>query len=196
MKQRPILFNASMVRALLDGTKTQTRRVVKPQPDCIKAGKPYTTAGLPSTPIACPYGQVGDQLWVRETWYCDDFRVQRGPYLKPDDFDVVESRENGCLVFRADGSSPYEAEQPKWKPAIHMPRWASRITLEITSVRVERLNDISRGDCMAEGCPFPNIAKETDPKQWYRELWKSINGAGSWDLNPWVWVIEFKKVKT
>lgn len=71
----------------------------------------------------------------------------------------------------------------------------SRITLEITGVRVEQLQDISRGDCMAEGCPFPNIAKETDPKQWYCDLWESLNGAGSWNLNPWVWVIEFKKVK-
>jgi hypothetical protein len=76
-----------------------------------------------------------------------------------------------------------------------MPRVVSRITLEITSVRVERLQDISRGDCMAEGCPFPNIAKETDPKGWYSDLWETLNGAGSWDLNPWVWVLEFKTVQ-
>ena len=76
-----------------------------------------------------------------------------------------------------------------------MPRHASRITLEITKIRVERLQDISRGDCMAEGCPFPNIAKETDPKQWYSDLWESLNGKGSWALNPWVWVICFKRMK-
>lgn len=82
----------------------------------------------------------------------------------------------------------------KWKPSIHMPRWASRITLEVTGVRVERLNEISRGDCMSEGCPFPNMAKTTNPIAWFSELWESINGEGSWALNPWVWVIEFKRV--
>ncbi len=80
----------------------------------------------------------------------------------------------------------------RWRPSIHMPRKASRITLEITEVRVERLQDISRGDCMAEGCPFPNIAKLTDPIEWFAELWESINE--NWDANPWVWVVEFKRV--
>lgn len=84
----------------------------------------------------------------------------------------------------------------KWKPSIHMPRKASRIMLEVTRVRVERLQEISRGDAMAEGCPFQNMAKGADPRKWYADLWKTINGPGSWDLNPWVWVIEFKRVPT
>ena len=210
MKSRPILFSAPMVRALLDGTKTQTRRVVKQQPDWFEPGADWqygnghsglgwyvNNSDYPEEGASfyhCPYGQVGDQLWVRETWYCDDFRVLRGPYLKPDDLDVVDARETGTLSYAADGRNPYEADQPTWKPSIHMPRWASRITLEITGVRVERLQDTTRGDCMAEGCPFPNIAKETNPKGWYRDLWASINDADSWEKNPWVWVIEFKRM--
>jgi hypothetical protein len=101
--------------------------------------------------------------------------------------------------FDADGLTDQDSEDFKaWgfkrRPSIHMPRIASRITLEITGVRVERLQDISRGDAMAEGCPFPNMAKGDDPRQWYTALWDQINGAGSWKTNPWVWVVEFKKV--
>jgi hypothetical protein len=234
MKERPILFSGPMVRALLDGSKTQTRRVVKPQPEsrtgmnCTRLifkdrkGNPLLDEALEATePVIyrslCPYGQPGARLWVRETWYCDDFRVQRGPYIKPDDMDVAAAREDGTLVYAADGLRPYEAEQPVWRPSIHMPRWASRITLEITGVRVERLQDISEADAIAEGCnPARHLRGDDDiavntamralenkvlclrsdyPIARYAVLWESINGGGSWEENPYVWVVEFKRVQ-
>lgn len=145
----------------------------------------------------CPYGQPGDWLWVRETW--------AGPLADADEWD--ETNDPGELEnprfceYAADGGPKPEylnADENmvcRWTSSIHMPRWASRITLEITGVRVERLQGISRGDAMAEGCPFPNMAKGGDPCGWYAELWESINGPGSWAANPWVWVIEFKRVK-
>ena len=195
MKERPILFNAPMVRAILDGRKTVTRRVVKPQPAGeIRRGEPdfnhwidtkywerqnqKENRGIGTRGFACPYGQPGgDRLYVRET------------------FGHFERNENfapGCEVFyRADGESL--AVEP-WRPSIHMPRWASRITLEVTGVRVEKLQEISRGDAMAEGCPFPNMAKGDDPRHWYTALWEQINGHGSWEANPWVWVIEFRRL--
>jgi hypothetical protein len=179
-----------MVRAILAGTKTQTRRVVKRPLMCL-CNHPiehhiehqgWTTQGA-CAPFQhdwfespCPYGQPGDRLWVRETFTA---------------FDV------GFVTYRADfNSDPAEdrAHGIVWTPSIHMPRWASRITLEIVSVRVERLQDISRGDAMAEGCPFPNMANGDDPRQWYAGLWEQINGPGSWEANPWVWVVEFKRV--
>lgn len=213
MTERPILFSAPMVRALLDGNKTQTRRVVKMPPswDCFVCADwgngwwPYRSDDGESPnydnneiPMRCPYGQPGDRLWVRETWYCDDFRVQRGPYVKPDDLDVDDARATGMLVYAADGAAPYEAEQPVWKPSIHMPRWASRILLEIVSVRVERLQDIGSEEIEAEGVVTSDAAimehgcraRVID----FTNLWESINGAGSWNANPWVWVIEFQRV--
>ena len=183
MRERPILFSGPMVRAILEGRKTQTRRVVKPQPvtvgDKVEAVMRY---------------RIGDRLWVRETW-CAGYKYE-------DDCPVLD--ENGEMVeavfYRA--TEPelrwYEdghEVNPPWKPSIHMPRTASRITLEITAVRVERLQDISRGDCMAEGCPFPNLASQTDPVGWYADLWRTLNGPESWQANPWVWVIEFKRVE-
>jgi len=216
--ERPILFSGAMVRALLDGTKTQTRRVVKMPPswDCIVyadcgAGMwPYAsddgknpTYDNMEVPMVCPYGLPGHRLWVRETWYCDDYRVQSGPYLEVDG-------ARKLLAYRADGERPYEAEQPVWKPSIHMPRWASRILLEIVSVRVERLNDCSEVNALAEGIDADELAERQDrydvickgsgasgratAQLMYRELWESINGAGSWAANPWVWVVEFKRV--
>jgi hypothetical protein len=203
MKERPILFSAPMVRALLNGSKTQTRRVVKPQPPkmfcsgdvaAITNGTRWAFSRLPERlahppgkepGILCPYGQPGDRLWVRETL---DHDAGRGHFYKATGMYV------GPLV-------DYEKEPPpsiglpcRAISSIHMPRWASRITLEITGVRVERLQEISRGDATAEGCPFPNMAKGDDPRQWYTALWGQINGEGSWEANPWVWVVEFKKV--
>ena len=101
--------------------------------------------------------------------------------------------------FDADGlseqdSADFKVWEFKRRPSIHMPRWASRILLEVVSVRVERLQDISRGDAMAEGCPFPNMAQGDDPRQWYAELWEQINGPGEWTANPWVWVVEFRRL--
>jgi hypothetical protein len=207
-KERPILFSAPMVCAILDGRKTVTRRPVKVQPrsraDIGSYGKgqpfirnPDVTKRNPE----CPFGNPGDRLWVRETWYCDHNEVMCGPYLKPDDLDVSEARDDGTLVYAADGLTPYEADQPVWKPSIHMPRWACRILLEITDVRVERLQDISRSDIRAEGlqCPPELASDDVSPnyRDWYpaawRELWESTGG--DWDANPWVWVVEFKRVQ-
>lgn len=210
IKERPILFSAPMVRAILEGRKTVTRRPVKATKahadgfimfDHGNGWRPYNMFGDSEVdsegmeyPIPCPYGQPGDRLWVRETWYCDHFEVQQGPYLKPVDMhDLDQSREDGELVYAADGLTPYEQEQPTWKPSIHMPRWASRILLEITDVRVERLQDISREGCIAEGPDLP-VADHLD-RAWhvqFQRLWESTGG--DWDTNPWVWVVEFKQV--
>lgn len=217
IKERPILFSAPMVRAILEGRKTVTRRPVK----AIKAhadgfmmldhGKgwwPYNAFGDFASdhegmeyPIACPYGKPGDRLWVRETWYCDHFEVQQGPYLRPADMlDLDRSREDGELVYTADGLTPYEQEQPVWKPSIHMPRWASRILLEVTDVRVERLQDISRADIRAEGlqCPPELASDDVSPnyRDWYPAAWRELleSTGGDWDANPWVWVVSFKRV--
>lgn len=198
MKERPILFSAPMVRAILAGTKTQTRRAWPVQPP------PGVRIGwVPGKTRAGRYGKPGDRLWVRETWYCDDYRVQRGPYIKPDDMNVDEAQRDGTLVYRASsGDRPYEAEQPIWRPSIHMPRWASRITLEVTAVRVERLQNISEPDAQAEGIVPQGdggwaLADTTHYSSTavssYCSLWESINGPGSWGANPWVWVVEFKR---
>ncbi len=206
-KERPILFSAPMVRAILDGRKTQTRRIVNPQPFAGKSdeamrarfielgalGRDESLTALLNgarnagfIDVKCPYGKPGDRLWVRETWSHDAASVEqcRAKY--------EDAMGGPCYgpYYRATECAP---DTLRWIPSIHMPRWASRINLGITSVRVERLQDISRGDCMAEGCPFPNMA-ESDPKKWYADLWDSINGNGAWDKNPWVWVVEFKRV--
>lgn len=224
MKERPILFQGAMVRALLDGSKTQTRRLVKADimhdQDGGQDAKWYLrrwnrqpcwdSYEAMSELVAkhCPFGKPGDRLWVRETWVCDHFRVQSGPYLEVDG-----AREH--LFYRADNDHPFEAPEGKfWKPSIHMPRWASRIPLEIVSVRVERLNDCSADDAIAEGidrvannygngpayCDY-RAKNQEDMAEWlnspldsYRTLWESINGAGSWSANPWVWVVEFRRM--
>lgn len=195
-----------MVRALLDGTKTQTRRVVKQSLERLGDGDwhafdhkgiNYRVNARHTTVVAwanllqfCPYGQPGDRLWVRETW-----QHSNHPYGPAD--------ESCAIFYRADywddphgmdGEKSPEGKYREWRPSIHMPRWAFRILLEIVSVRVERLQDISRGDAMGEGCPFPNMAQGDDPRQWYADLWESLNGPGSWAADPWVWVIEFKQV--
>lgn len=211
MKERPILFSGPMVRALLAGKKTQTRRVVK-NPyfyGCLTGDCPHWQESdcAHAMAQACPYGQPGDRLWVKETFAlhaCDD------------GFGNVTYRAGGAHVLlcgdHGDGdpvgigaacepNSKYKPE--RWKPSIFMPRWASRITLEILDVRAERLQDISEEDAKAEGA---EIQKET-PGGWvicgprigsyregYRWLWEQINGAGSWDANPWVWVLEFRRL--
>jgi hypothetical protein len=223
MKERPILFSAPMVRAILDGRKSVTRRPVRHQPDVPvtdaipRRNYPHGPAtadwywrpkhghlnGLPSAgwDFKCPYGQPGDRLWVRETWYCDHFEVQQGPYLQPADMiDLNQSREDGELVYAADGLTPYEQEQPAWKPSIHMPRWVSRILLEITDVRVEQLHDITPIQGLAEGVKSCEQDLDPDgndysPHELFSMLWVSINGMESWNANPWVWVVEFKRVK-
>lgn len=194
--ERPILFSAPMVRAILEGRKTQTRRVIKPQPvmglsNCSNSPTGWAektsedhlwdcSCRIKIKPHKCPYGKPGERLWVREA------------------FAVHPSQ---CTtIYRADwaGSTALpDGDIIKWKPSIHMPRRASRITLEITDIRVERLQDITPDDAQAEGvspvyccapCAYPTL---TVRRPFY-ELWESIYGPESWDQNPFVWVIEFK----
>lgn len=192
MKERPILFSGSMVRALLAGTKTQTRRIAKPvrHPDL---GNVYAPGALvleqePQHVIdrCCPYGQPGDRLWVREThmnWWKLDPENPEGPRL----FSHV-------AAFAADGYVLEPGE--RWIPSIHMLRAASRILLEITGVRVERLQDISEADALAEGVAHSlNLPGGRFARENFEHLWWTINGDGSWESNPWVWVVEFKRVQ-
>lgn len=226
-KERPIIFSAPMVRALLSGEKTQTRRVVKPQPPhghffhgvCICSthrndeGKAVWAADE-SSPflrnphrVRSPYGQPGDRLWVREKHYLTDNGDQEYAVYATDSEAV---REHLTSIDRLPPDFPAEvkAQHRKLRPSIHMPRWASRITLEITAVRVERLHDISESDCWAEGIEevmhdFDDAAQIDmanrlgccieDAKHLYALLWERINGKGSWDANPWVWVIDFRR---
>lgn len=230
MKERPLLFSGPMVRATLAGTKTQTRRVVKPQPERrvgpMLAFKKRAGDGFWLWPNArehivaeCPYGQPGARLWVRETFYAwgrweTRFSVKKGR----DEWHFIDmTLEAGkSYLYAANGQQPQPmggkrhkgGVTPTWwkRPAIFMPRWASRITLEVTGVRVERLQDISFEDCKSEGAwgPDESIVEKVaqhfgidflaaNPYLAYRMLWESINGAGSWEANPWVWVVEFKR---
>jgi hypothetical protein len=207
MKERPILFTSPMVRAVLDDSKTQTRRIASKPVRHPDLGNLYAPGALvlerePQHVIerACPYGRPGDLLWVRETCRADELPDgQDGVrYLADDHFEPIKATEDAAdqwvTMHHYRGGSGGGMIGPT-VPAIHMPRWASRILLEVTSVSVERLQDISRGDAMAEGCPFPNMANATSPRDWYAALWEQINGGGSWDANPWVWVIGFKRIK-
>jgi len=186
MKERPILFSGPMVRAILEGRKTQTRRVVKPQPGCDPRDDEHLDMGR------CPYGQPGDRLWVREAWHTDERDLE---YARAKHEDAMS---DSPIYYRADPEN--DNAGCTWRPSIHMPRWASRITLEITRVRVERLQEISEKDAIAEGAdpylhpvhPGREGLRHVDG---FRSLWESINGPGSWDANPWVWVIEFKRVE-
>lgn len=187
MAERPILFSAPMVRAILNGTKTQTRRVVKPQPVATRGSKkPWCS--IEDLLKTCPYGQPGDRLWVRESGW---ERPERTPRMMREGADTWEP-----YYYDADGWIDEDhADFKRWgfrrRPSIHMPRWASRIDLEITAVRVERLQDISEPDAKAEGVDPQFLLARTG----FVSLWESINGTASWDENPWVWVIEFKRVK-
>lgn len=210
IKEKPILFSAPMVRAILDGSKTQTRRIIKPQPQYEILGNfPCWNDPQTNKRIVCPYGHTGDQLWVRETF--------SGPHCFGTQYDVPSTPpsvwpNNSDIHYWADGN-PEFGDWTCPRPSIHMPRWASRTTLEITSVRVERLNDISGADAAAEGIAHDHSedglfyyvkglmretavdSREHSPViQCYLKLWAHINGAGSCDLNPYVWVIEFKRI--
>ena len=208
MKERPILFSAPMVRALLDGSKTQTRRAVKPPrtrewfvlEDHGSGWWPYQSDDGESSncndgmehPYACPYGRPGDRLWVRENGWQ---RPERTPKMMSEGAHIWQPYAYDADAQFGLGIANKTYKDLGWKrrPSIHMPRWASRILLAVTEVRVERLQDISRGDAMGEGCPFPNMAKGDDPKKWYAEQWRQINGADAWDANPWVWAVSFRR---
>ena len=217
MKEYPVIFNTEMVKAILDGTKTQTRRVIKPQfilPD--NAGKPYLdgngylsvikdrgkfdgwyyiTAGQTNHKVKCPYGQVGDRLWVRETHYrCGQWRMNGFTKTGRPKW----SFDTGTFTTAFYSDAPPSVitmgrEYVGWykRSSIHMPRWASRITLEITEVRVERVQEISPPDIVAEGYDSFGIPSGAF---WFKDLWDSLNakrGYG-WDANPWVWCLTFK----
>lgn len=195
MKERPILFNTPMVRAILDGTKTQTRRVFKAKNGGLWP-RQNDLPGMRQILRECPYGQPGDRLWVRETWA---YHVQ-----------AIGSAtdEDGPWVYAADGSQALQSRLcERWRPSIHMPRAASRITLEITGVRVERLQDIREADALAEGVysnPKVNgmwtadgdlhTSQKDGPVRAYRWLREKLNGPSSWDANPWVWAMTFKRL--
>lgn len=207
MKERPILFSAPMVRALLNATKTQTRRVVKDRvPAKYKKLGWSDQSGGPVVPLSfCPYGQPGDRLWVREAFA--KVEGQTHPWIATD---------YRATYTHGDRLGDHLGIERRWTPSIHMPRAASRILLEIVSVRVERLQEISEADAEAEGIETVRVS-ETDfryvnylradraqhPKeaacgravQSYATLWESINGPGSWAVNPWVWVVEFKRIE-
>lgn len=225
MKERGMIFNGEMVRAILDGRKTQTRRIMAPQPadDIERCIFPNPEAiGWKSslrhkhgstTAHFCHYGKPGDRIWVRETF--------QGPLF---DYDLMDSyckdptpfEKPEFCVYKADGvPAPefYDADDELhccWRPSIHMPRWASRILLEITNVRVERLNAISEEDAEAEGIDMEalydsqdcydciadhNMTGRPTVTGTFKYLWESIYGEEGWKSNPWVWVIEFKRVE-
>ncbi|HEY4137065.1 MAG TPA: hypothetical protein VGN65_01320 [Casimicrobiaceae bacterium] len=214
MKERPILFSGEMVRVILDGRKTQTRRVVTPQPNAgdADASWPHDRSRLTFLDIIekpeyyaacgwCRQGAPGDRLWVRETFFDYDAGEPAPRGATPLDHKVLidERIEYRATPWYHEFADP-EACGP-WRPSIFMPRWASRITLEITAVRVERLQDINEADAIAEGCTgahFENAAEDYAPTDEYRKLWDSLNakrGYG-WKVNPWVWVIQFSKLET
>lgn len=203
MKERPILFSAPMVRAILEGRKTQTRRIVKPQPDRIIGKYPAIDDFGDLEAIHCPYGQPGDRLWVRETWAINHNWDSFYP-------DTDMTFEDMGLFYRSDENTERDTfgfgSHGKWRPSIHMPRAASRILLEVQDVRIERLQDISENDAIAEGvkegCFTGHYVDYADQdyqfdnaKDSFRSLWQSIHGPESWDANPWVWVVTFKLVQ-
>lgn len=206
MKERPILFNAEMVKAILSGRKTQTRRVIKfPVIDknmgCELAGNELAGEVAAGDYRNFPLGQPGDQLWVRETWQGPlvDYDEAYSMFKNPKPYQKVEN-----CVYRADGGPCPEFTDADddlrqgWRPSIHMPRWASRIDLLITGVRVQRLNSLTNADAKAEGYPAEREIDggSTDPWLWFRDLWDGIYPDNTFKVNPWVWVIEFQRVET
>lgn len=220
-KERPILMSGAMVRASLREVdpKTQTRRVMKKQPPkkhdvplALNRGRSMFRWGVsdypkgegpswelwPEGPVPCPYGKPGDRLWVRESFgYCNDEPMFGAFYRAEELANKDYAEENGV---------------PRWRPSIHMPRWACRLVLEITDVRVERLQDISEADALAEGMTQETAEAVMSPEELavfaashiltpkarariiFETVWEKINGPGSWWQNPWVWVVEFKRV--
>ncbi|OVG29097.1 hypothetical protein B5L94_19410 [Klebsiella pneumoniae] len=233
MKERGMIFNGEMVRAILDGRKTQTRRIMKVQPESNQLGLLLITDSTRHSDIgkyhwaesnatgnhvrsklfACPFGAVGDQIWVRETFQGPLFNYeQMDEYLE----DSSKFEKPEFCQYAADGGHRPEYQDADdnlrhgWRPSIHMPRWASRILLEITDVRVERLNAISEEDAEAEGIEMEALYDSQDCYDCiadhnmtgrptvtgaFKYLWESIYGEEGWKSNPWVWVIEFKRVE-
>lgn len=248
MKERPILFSTSMVQAIIDGRKTQTRRIIKGFPleaihfsvgsdqdseimhselpitddlfyEWVNGELRFSSSDYPEegyVSVSCPFGQVGDRLWVRETW-----QIIGDPATLPcQSHNLIYKADYPNCVDKRYDTIP-DISEVKFKPSIHMPRWASRIQLEITNIRIERLSDISEQDAIAEGVepvivpdnvPVGNGWAKENRNMWkgyknnaraYRDtakdsfnsLWESINGDGSWAVNPWVWIVEFKVIQ-
>ena len=201
MKERPILFKGRLVRAILEGHKTQTRRVIKRQPFATPTQPEEVNVEVGKTEVRievdvgrCPYGEPGDQLWVREAWR--------------QKFCTKHDGENSIPTNPCECGGAYAADSPdpklsifKWKPSIHMPRWASRIQIAVVSVKVERVQEITVKDACAEGV-FHGGYYATEPPMPYpiatfKRLWDTINrkrGFG-WESNPYVWVVEFKRIR-
>lgn len=200
MTERGMIFNSEMVRAILDGRKTQTRRPIKfPFKDrnlgCELSGNELAGELSARNYLNSPFDKPGDRIWVRETFQGPLFDFdQMDAYCK----DSTPFEKAQFCVYKADGKPApefFDADDNLhccWRPSIHMPRWASRITLEITDVRVERLNAITESDAEAEGITYTGFGDLL--VDGYRYLWKSIYGDDSWQVNPWVWVIEFKRI--
>ncbi len=252
MKTIPILFSTEMVQALLDGRKTQTRRVVKTRfsntdlvmrdnkhgkrlielqndvPEPVRKENPdgtFSTTHHVKTfsEVKSPYGQPGDVLWVRETWAetvnVNSMQEWPGrPHIETERRDFPDDAVWSAYIWRADGEwnwcddDGFDTEKSCWKPSIHMPKAAARLFLKITDVRVERLQDISGADAVAEGvkmtwisdgieeCKYKNYINDgrgslSDASESYKTLWQRINGTESWDANPWVWVVTFEKTE-
>lgn len=209
IKEQPILFSGPMVRAILDGRKTQTRRVVKPQPDyalkCAPTERWYQIdargkSDVSDRGVLCPFGGPGDRLWVKESALAD---APMNGWSGDVEWDGCGRSWCGVPAkYRSPKHVLYKAswtgQDIRWKSSIHMPRWASRITLEVVSVRVERLQDITLADCAAEGAPPTHPADNVwDSTETFSRLWDSINGkAHPWASNPWVWVVEFKPISS
>jgi len=200
MKERPILFNAEMVKAILSGRKTQTRRVVKfPLRDvnmgCELSGNELAGEVKAGDYRNCPLGQPGDQLWVREAIFPAPLELQSIPPRKT--MWNIAYRDGQQLEKLAPAAyNPTLYNYERWTPSIHMPRWASRIGLLITGVRVERLSSLTNADAKAEGYPAEREIDggSTDAWLWFRDLWDGIYPDNTFKVNPWVWVIEFERV--
>ena len=211
IKERPILFNGPMVCAILAGDKTKTRRAngleyfSRPENDpagwwCARVAGGQAYMVYRQSPheraVRCPYGQPGDRLWVRETWQHANHPF--GPYQ--DHTPVFYRADYLDDAHGPDGELSPEGRYREWRPSIHMPRTACRLVLEVIAVRVERLQAISDSDAVAEGVglnpsaaglTMTTPAGESMPRLMFRSLWEQINGAGAWDANPWVWIVEF-----
>ena len=197
MKERPIIMRDWGVKAILEGRKTQTRRVIKIEPNNFE----YMHVSVNHehgfsnkftgeiTPIKCPYGQLGDRLWVRECWATATAYNQLKPSELPHDAPIYYKAQNWFNLVNDIGNN---------HPSIHMPRWASRINLEITDIRVQRLQDITDKDAEAEGCKILcdcGDCIDSTPIGDFQDKWREIHGYNSWETNPFVWAITFKRLQ-
>ncbi|MFF6553901.1 hypothetical protein ACET39_10740 [Pseudomonas aeruginosa] len=219
-RERPILFNDQMVRAILEGRKTVTRRVMKPQPTPSKDGGHHWPCNVHQSMLhverelqngegcwcglaeaACPFGQPGERLWVREAWTIDLLAAYSTKKGYDSEYELRYRTDDASREIHVAPGEPdpylalYDSQRGDWRPSIHMPRWASRILLEITAVRVERLQDITPNQCIAEGAwreKDKELGRGQEAIAAFADLWRSTGG--DWGANPWVWVVEFKRV--